>query len=158
VTASALRIQLIGAVTGAAVVGGALLALAPGGRPSPAAPVIEPRPLPAAVSPAGLVARSGVRVVRVTASGGGGLLDLRYQVVDPDAAAAVHAAAAPPALVDERTGGVIAGLFMGHMHHGRAKAGVTYYLVFTNPGNAVRPGDRVSVVLGDARLAHVPVS
>jgi hypothetical protein len=140
------------------VVGAALLALGTGGRPSPAARVVHQRPLPAAVSPADLVARSGVRVLRVTASGGGGLLDVRYQVVDADTAAAVHDADTPPAIVDERNGGVIAGLFMGHMHHGRAKAGVTYYLVFTNPGNAVHPGDRVSVVLGDARLAHVLVS
>jgi hypothetical protein len=158
VTARALRARGLGVVTGVALVGGALLALGTGGRPSPAARVVQPRPLPAAVSAAGLVARSGVRVVRVSASGGGGLLDLRYEVVDPDTAAAVHDAATPPAIVDDRTGGVIAGLFMGHMHHGRAKAGVTYPLVFTNPGNAVRRGDRVSIVLGDARLAHVPVS
>jgi hypothetical protein len=109
------------------------------------------------VSPAGLLERSGVRVVRVAASGGGGLLDLRFQVVDPDRAAAVHDADTPPALVDERTGGVIAGLFMGHSHHGRPKAGVTYYLVFENPGNFVKRGDRVSVVLGPARLQHVRV-
>jgi hypothetical protein len=158
VTASALRVRGLGAVMGAAIVGGALLMLGSGGGPAPAAPPAGPRPLPPAVSPAGLVARSGVRIVRVTAAGGGGLLDLRYQVVDAGAASAVHDAATPPALVDERTGGVIAGLFMGHMHHGRPKAGVTYYLVFTNPGNAVHSGDRVSVVLGDALLAHVPVS
>jgi hypothetical protein len=119
--------------------------------------IAKPPALPAAVSAAGLAERSGVRVVHVAASGAGGLLDLRYQVVNPDAAAAVHNPRTPPALVDERSGLVIGQLLMGHMHHGQSKAGVTYYLIFLNPGDAVRPGDRVSVVLGGARLEHVPV-
>jgi hypothetical protein len=148
-----LIVRALGALTGAALVLVAVLAI-DGSKPSSNQ---KPRPLPAVVSPAGLLERSGVRVVRVVASGGGGLLDLRFQVVDPDRAVAVHDRDAPPALVDERTGGAIAGLLMGHAHHGRLKAGVTYYLVFENPGSLVRRGDRVSVVLGDARLEHVLV-
>jgi hypothetical protein len=95
--------------------------------------------------------------VRVAATGGGGLLDLRYQVVDADAAAAVHDARTPPALGVERTGLVLGRLLMDHVHHGRPKAGVTYVLLFLDPGDAIRQGDRVSVVLGGARLAHVVV-
>jgi hypothetical protein len=113
--------------------------------------------LPGVVSPAGLADRSGVRVVRVAATGGGGLLDLRYQVIDAGSAEAVHEAGTPPALVDEKSGLVISRLLMGHMHHGRQKAGVTYYLIFVNSGNVVRAGDRVAVVLGAARLQHVLV-
>ena len=149
-----LTVRVLGAVTGAAVVLVAAIAMG-AGRSSPTKP--KARPLPAVVSPGGLLERSGVRVVQVAATGGGGLLDLRFQVVDPDRAAAVHDAETPPALVDERTGGAIAGLFMGHAHLGRLKAGVTYYLVFENPGSLVRRGDRVSVVLGPARLEHVLV-
>jgi hypothetical protein len=104
-----------------------------------------------------MAGRSGVRVVRVAATGGGGLLDLRYEVVNPDVAAVVHDPKTPPALVDERSGLVIGQLLMGHMHKGQSKAGLTYYLVFLNPGDAVRRGDRVSVVLGGARLQHVRV-
>jgi hypothetical protein len=120
-------------------------------------PAAKPPHLPAAVSASGLAGLTGVRVVRVAATGDGGLLDLRYQVVNPDVAAAVHDPHTPPALVDERSGLVIGQLLMGHMQHGQPKAGVTYYLVFLNPGDAVRRGDRVSVVLGDARLEHVRV-
>jgi hypothetical protein len=146
-------VRALGAVAGAAAVVVVALAVHVGHGPSKAAP----RALPDVVSPAGLLERSGVRVIRVAASGGGGLLDLRFQVVDPDRAGAVHDKRTPPALVDERTGGVIASPFMGHSHDGRLKAGVTYYLVFENPGNFVRRGDRVSVVLGPARLQHVRV-
>jgi hypothetical protein len=150
-----LGIRALGVVAGAAAVLVPVLILGSNAT-SPAKPP-RARSLPAAVSAAGLVERSGVRVVRVAATGGGGLLDLRYQVVDPGAAAGVHDPATPPALVDERTGLVIHRLLMGHEHRGVMKAGVTYYLVFTNPGNIVRRGDRVSVVLGGARLGHVLV-
>ena len=148
------RVRALGAATGALLVVVPVVAIQSGGGSSgtPTA-----RRLPSAVSAGGLVERSGVRVVRVAASGGGGLLDLRYQVVEPGAAAAVHDADTPPALVDERTGLVLGQLLMGHMPHSRPKAGVTYYLVFMDPGHLVRRGDRVSVILGPARLEHVLV-
>ena len=118
------------------------------------APGVRVTPL---VSAAGLVQRSGVRVVRVALSGDGGLLDVRYQVVDSDKAESIHDAATPPLLIDERTGAVVNGLLMGHIHSNRPKVGLTYYLIFENPGSIVRHGGRVTVQLGDARLAHVPV-
>lgn len=59
--------------------------------------------------------------------------------------------------MDERTGVVVNELFMGHSHHGQLKPAQTYYLIFNNPGNLVRRGGRVTVQLGAARLAHVPV-
>jgi hypothetical protein len=146
--------RILGAVTGAAAVVAVMLVAQSGGHGDTRRAV---HPLPKAVSPAGLVATSGVRVVRVATTGGGGLVDLRYQVVDPDAAAAVHDAKSPPAVVNEATGAVVDRLFMGHSHHGPAKAGVTYYLVLDNVGDAIRRGDRVAVVLGPARVEHVLV-
>ena len=109
------------------------------------------------VTPAGLVARSGVRVVRVTLSGSGGLVDLRYQVVDADRAQAVHEPQTPPLMIDEATGAVISDLFMGHIHNGPQKVGITYYLIYNNPGTIVHKGSLVTVQLGDARLPHVRV-
>jgi hypothetical protein len=151
-----LRTRALGASVGGAL---ALIALLAISSHSPASHPRQPtpRPLPAAVTPAVLAERSGIRVVRVAATGGGGLLDLRYVVVNPDAAAAVHDPKTPPALVDERSGLVIGQLLMGHLHRGTPRAGLTNYLIFLNPGDAVRRGDRVSVVLGPARLEHVRV-
>jgi hypothetical protein len=146
-------LRALGAGFGVAVAAGAL-ALALGGGGSGAR---RQHPLPPAVSAAGLVERSGVRVVRVAVTGGGGLLDVRYEVVDPGRAGNLHDAATPPAIVDERTGAPIEGLLMGHAPHSRPKAGVTSVLIFVNPGNSVRRGDRVSLVLGGARLEHVVV-
>jgi hypothetical protein len=120
----------------------------------PAVPASWERP---PVSAAGLVQQSGVRVVQVAVTGAGGLLDLRFQVVDPDRAAAVHDPATPPALVDESTGLVVDQLLMGHSHSGGYQTGVSYYLVFENPGNLVHRGALVSVLLGDAQVEHVVV-
>ena len=123
-------------------------------KPSAAPPAQWQRP---SVSAAGLAERSGVRLVRVAVTGGGGLLDLRYQVVDPSKAAAVHEAQTPPAIIDERTGLVLSRLLMGHAHHGQLKAAVSYYLIFENTGNWVRRGSEVTVLLGDAQVEHVVV-
>jgi hypothetical protein len=109
------------------------------------------------VSAAGLAERSGVRLVRVAVTGGGGLLDLRYQVVDPNKAVAVHEERTPPAIIDERTGLVLNRLLMGHAHHGVLKAAVSYYLIFENTGDWVRHGSEVTVLLGDAQVEHVVV-
>jgi hypothetical protein len=43
------------------------------------------------------------------------------------------------------------------MHHGRLKAGQSYYLIFEDPGNLVQRGARVTVQLGAARVAHIRV-
>jgi hypothetical protein len=121
------------------------------------------QPVPAswqrpAVAATDLAERSGVRLVRVTVSGDGGLLDLRFQVVDPGKALAVHEPNTPPAIVDERTGLVLDRLYMGHSHTGAMKAAVTYYLVFDNPGGWVRRGSEVTVLLGNAQVEHVVVA
>ena len=109
------------------------------------------------VSASGLALRSGVRLVRVAVTGGGGLVDLRYQVVDPNKAVAVHETQTPPAIIDERTGLVLNRLLMGHAHQGQLKAAVSYYLIFENTGNWVRRGSKVTVLLGDAQVEHVVV-
>jgi UDP-2,3-diacylglucosamine pyrophosphatase LpxH len=59
--------------------------------------------------------------------------------------------------VDESTHVVVDELLMGHSHKGALKPAQTYYLVFNNPGDLVRAGTRVTVQLGSARIAHVPV-
>jgi hypothetical protein len=104
-----------------------------------------------------LAGRSGVLITRVAVTGAGGLVDLRFKVVDPDRTTSLHDKRTPPAIVDERTGLVVHELFMGHAHSDPFKSGITYYLVFNNPGNWVKAGSRVSVLLGDAQVQHVVV-
>jgi hypothetical protein len=148
-----LAIRAAGVAAGAAAAAGVLLAFTSGDGAHGA----QSHPLPVAVTPAGLTERSGVRDVRVRVTGGGGLLDVRYEVVDPGKAALLHDPETPPAIVYEPTGTPIEGLLMGHLPHGSSKPGVSAFMIFVNPGNIVRRGDEVTVVLGPARLPHVSV-
>jgi hypothetical protein len=112
-------------------------------------------------SPESAVARArfqeatGVRVIRVAIVGGGGIVDLRYQVIDADRALVVHDE--PPILIDEDSGAVVDSLFMGHSHGGVPKAGYAYPLLFVNEAGAIEAGGTVSVVIGEWRVEHVPV-
>lgn len=147
-------IRAAGVLAGVAAAGAAFLAVSSPGD-GPQRP--KPHPLPVAVSPTDLAQRSGVRAVHVHVTGGGGLLDVRYEVVDPGRAAVLHDRGTPPAVVYEPTGTPIEGLLMGHLPHGAAKPGRTSFMLFVNPGNIVHRGDLVSVILGPARLTHVRV-
>jgi hypothetical protein len=148
-----LAIRAAGVVAGVTAAGGLFLAVSSGEGPQRP----KPHPLPVAVSPGGLAERSGVRGVHVHVTGGGGLLDVRYEVVDPGKAALLHDRGTPPAVVYEATGTPIESLLMGHLPHGSAKAGLSAFMIFVNPGNIVHRGDLVSVILGPARLTHVRV-
>ena len=157
------RIRLAGMVSGVVLVlGGAVAYLiwTSSGSDSSAVstqvrdPVSWGRPV---VSANGLAARSGVRITQLAVTGAGGLVDLRYQVVDPNKAATLHNPATPPAVIDEKTDLVIHELLMNHAHTGVFKAGVTYYYVFTNPHNWLQRGSRATVLLGNAAVEHVVV-
>jgi hypothetical protein len=110
-----------------------------------------------AVSDSGLVGTSGVRIVQVALTGGGGLIDLRFQVIDPNKADAINAEATPPGLIDESTGLIVSSPLMGHQGVHSYKTGLTYYIVFENPGNLVQRDAKVSVLLGNAQVEHVVV-
>jgi hypothetical protein len=153
------RFRIAGLITGVvlALAAGALVLWSPfakGPEPVSAVPVEWARPL---VSEDALAQRIGVKITQVAVTGGGGLVDLRYQVVDPEAAVAVHDPVHPPAIVDEQSGLVVHDLYMGHSHTGAFKAGVTYYFVFSDPVNWVHRGGQVTVLLGNAQVEHVVV-
>lgn len=109
------------------------------------------------VSEGDLPPRMGLKIVRVSASGGGGLVDVRFQVVNPDLAASLHEHDLPPGVIDGSTGVLIDELLMAHSHTGDFVPGVTYFYLFDNPGNFVRPGSTVTVFLGKAEVPDVPV-
>jgi len=109
------------------------------------------------VSADGLAHASGVKITQLAITGDGGLVDLRYQIVDPDAANVLHDKNTPPGLVDEESGLLVNELFMEHAHKGPFHVGETYYLVFNNPGNLVQRGHKITVLLGNAQVEHVVV-
>jgi hypothetical protein len=110
-----------------------------------------------AADQAAFVDRTGVRPVHVAVTGAGGLIDLRYQVVDADKATAAHDPKRPPSLVDEASGKPIDVTWMGHSHASNFRAGSSYFELLINSRGRLERGSRVTLVFGAARLEHLRV-
>jgi hypothetical protein len=109
-----------------------------------------------AVDVDGMAARYGIHVDLLAVTAAGGLVELRYQVVDPDKAAPlVHDPDLSPALVVERTGATLKMQSPPHHHGTDLQLGGSYFFLMANTRNAVHQGDRVTLVIGHARLEHV---
>ncbi len=108
------------------------------------------------VSAEGMAARTGINVSLIAVTAAGGLIEFRYQVVDPDKAERMlHDPAQLPVLVVEDTGATLAIRSTPHRHARNLELGGTYFFLIANAHNAVRPGSPVTLVMGDARLEHL---
>jgi hypothetical protein len=86
----------------------------------------------------------------------GEMIRFSYTVLNADKAAQLNDKKVDPALIDERArvSLVIPSLEnVGQLRQtGTPEAGKSYWMVFSNKGNVVKPGDRVSVVIGKFRV------
>lgn len=104
----------------------------------------------------GMAARYGIKVTLVATSAAGGVVDFRYQVVDPDKAnPLMHDVDLLPKLVVEDSGATIALSSLPHSHGTELQLGGNYFFLMANANNALHPGSLVTVIIGDARLEHV---
>lgn len=89
-------------------------------------------------------------LVRQTASGN--LIRFSYRVTDPARSKALGDKRATPLLYGQRSRAVLHIPVMdkiGQLRQtGSGEAGKEYWMVFSNKGNVVKPGDRVNVVIG----------
>jgi hypothetical protein len=109
-----------------------------------------------AVTAQEFAARTGVKVTLLGVTAGGGMIEFRYQVVDPDKASLLlHQDDRRPILVAEDTGATLAMLSRPHNHKAEVKLGGTYFFLLANANNAVHDGTKVTVIVGDVRLEHV---
>jgi hypothetical protein len=121
------------------------------------ASVAAPAPtLPASPTVAeSLRERWGIEIVAIRESAAGYMLDFRYKVLDPAKAAPLFERKNNPYLIDEVTGAKF--LVPNPPKTGPLrttyppKAGRTYFMFFANPGKYIKPGSRVTVVVGDFR-------
>lgn len=109
------------------------------------------------VSQAAFEEKTGVRIVRVALAAGDGMIDLRYQVIDPDKAVIIHESESTPAILDEASGTILNAPWMNHGHSGEYKAGVTYYTLLMNSGGVLSKGSEVTVILGGVSQEHIVV-
>lgn len=111
---------------------------------------------PAASTEASAEAQWGIHIMSIRNTAEGHMLDLRYEVTDPDKASAVLNPDSRPYLVHKRTGKVLAVPNLAKV--GRLQQttnppvkGVVYFMFFGN-SRLVAPGDEVSLVIGDANF------
>jgi hypothetical protein len=99
---------------------------------------------------------TGIRIIRVALTAGDGLADIHYQVLDPDKAVVVHDRQRPPTLVEPRSGARLNTPFHGHGFR-ELHTGVVYRLHLWNTGDALKRGQRITVIVGEAKLEDLVV-
>ena len=108
----------------------------------------------------------GIRFTAVSVLADGGLIELRYQVVDPSRSPRIHTGDATndtknlPVLIVEGTGAKVESRsVMFHFHHASDKDGRLYSIIYGNAGGALKPHTLVTIHLSDgSELQHVPVT
>jgi hypothetical protein len=107
----------------------------------------------------------GIRFTNVVLMADGGMVELRYVVVNPATAGRIHSGgqnnANLPTVINEATGAKIKPTSaMLHFHHGNQTSdGRAYSIVYGNAGNAVRIGKTVTIEMTDhSKLEHFQVT
>lgn len=99
----------------------------------------------------------GVRIDVVGLLASGGLIELRFQVVDADKATALFGEPEDmPMLAVEGSSRVLESA-KGMKHQLTLLDGAAYFFLYTNSGNAVEEGSQVSFVMNGIRLPHLTV-
>ncbi len=107
------------------------------------------------VSAADMENEYGIRVTLVAITAAGGLVDLRFTVLDKEKAAHIlHDAAAMPELLVETSGAVLSAP-KAMAHKLTLLDGATYFLLYPNAGGVIQRGTGVSVVIDGIRLAAI---
>ena len=105
--------------------------------------------------------RWGIELKGIRLAAAGMMLDFRYRVVDPQKAAPLFVRQTKPLLIHEPSGVklmVARPPTTGPLRNSNTpQAGRTYFMFFGNPGRLVKPGQKVSVEIGDFRAAHLVV-
>ncbi len=99
---------------------------------------------------------TGIRVLRLVRTAGGGIVDFQFQVVDPDKALIIHDDEKPPMMLDEKHNIIFANPF--HEHADRElHTAVTYHQMIMNGGGLLEKGSKVTLKVGDSLLEHLIV-
>ena len=104
-----------------------------------------------------LETRTGVQIVRATLAADGGLLDVRYVVLDaPNAQLWMADTSKPPELRDQRDSGVVDRVAPMRDAH-QQRPGQTYFLIYQNTGNTIHRGDLIDLTVAGVTLHDIPV-
>lgn len=104
--------------------------------------------------PSALESQVGIQIAHVGLAASGGLVDLRFKVLD---AAKARALLGNPANAPMLIAGDMPPLMAPHkaLHGAKYGQGQVIYILYPNLRGAIQPGVEVTVALGDARLGPV---
>jgi len=99
---------------------------------------------------------TGIRVLRIVLTAGGGIVDFQYQVVDPDKALIVHDVDNPPMMIDVKHNLILANPF--HEHADRElHTAVTYHEMIMNGAGLLQRGSKITLIVGASKLENLIV-
>jgi len=106
----------------------------------------------------------GIKIQSLRLSAAGYMLDFRYKVLDPEKALPILDGKISPYLIDEATGAKFLvpappkiGALRNKVRNGLPEAGRTYFIMFGNPWQYVKAGNKVAVVVGDFKADNITV-
>ncbi|MBN2432021.1 MAG: hypothetical protein JXQ27_11115 [Acidobacteria bacterium] len=112
-----------------------------------------------------LVEQHGIEVVGIRSTAAGYMLDFRYKVLDPAKAASLFKDGMKPYLIDQGSDvhvGVpapakVGALRTSYRSFGEVTPGQQCFIIFANPARYIKPGNKVTVVLGDVQITDLIV-
>jgi hypothetical protein len=103
----------------------------------------------------------GVRPLSLRQTAEGYMLDFRYRIIDAEKAAPLFSPRIKPYIIDQATGAVMAVPDvpkLGSMRSTRKPIkDKNYAILFANPGQHIKPGSKVTVVIGDLKAENLVV-
>lgn len=117
--------------------------------------VWKTRAAPGIVGMEKLEERWGIQITMLAVTADGGMLDLRYRMVDPTKVIDLQELETKLVFIVEKNGYTFRPVTpMRHSHD--AQIGLIYSMLYYNQNGMIQPGDLVTIQLGDVRVQHVP--
>ena len=103
----------------------------------------------------------GIEIASIRLTANNHMIDYRYRVLDAAKATDLFTRQIKPMLIHQETGKVMAvpeTAKIGPLRNSNIpQAGKIYWMFFGNAGNLVKPGDKVTVVIGEFRTENLVV-
>lgn len=109
-----------------------------------------------------IVKKWGIAIESLRLTASGYMLDFRYRVIDARKAKPLFERKTKPVLKDEATGAIMAvptppktGALRNSYD---PKAGRSYFMFFANPAHFIKPGNKVTVIIGAFAVSGISVA
>jgi hypothetical protein len=114
-----------------------------------------------ALSPEEIEKKWGLRALSIRQTADGYMLDFRYRIIDAEKAAPLFSPKIKPYLFDQASGAVMAVPNVpkvGSMRSTRKPIkDRNYAILFANPAKYIKPGNKVTVAIGDLKIENLVV-